>query len=720
MSAKSNQKLPPSDLDDYLRKTKIPSDNVIDLKKLLVEQETKAKERSMPKSAKIYKRLEKTWGKSPFSILEIKWRNILVFGLFCLIIILPFMAAMGFSRINTVKGQVLGASVTALEDLKSAGLAMTNFDIPSAKQGFIQAQNDFTAAETELKKINSLVLALVKLVPFKGQTLTSGQHLISAGKELAGIGQIISERVEPLADSALAVKEDEYVLPQFLFSLNESFDTIEKKIDNISRHLAKVKVESLPEQYRPEMEKIRQILPALADYFQYAKKLFGVTSSLLGQEKSREYMFIFQNNQEIRATGGFIGSVALVKVDRGKIKILEVPGKGSYEINEDSTLDIIPPKPLWLVNNKWQIQDANWFPDFPATAAKINWFYEAARGFKVDGIISFTPDIIVELLKITGPITLDKYQTVITSENFITETQEKVEKEYDKEVNRPKALIGDLMPILITKIAQTKSGEFLDLLNVFQKGFTEKDILIYSADEGTESSLKDLGLAGEIKNAAKDFLMVVNTNVGGGKTDGVIDQEINHAVVVQSDGTIIDTVKIKRTHRGDPQDAYTKIKNIDYLRVYVPAGAELLEATGFSKIDTNLFILPDDKAAEDKDLLAYEKDPVINERSGTRITSEFGKTCFANWFNLEAGESREVTLKYKLPFKLTAEEEAYSLYLQKQAGAKESGIEAVFEIPADYQVRAKAPQGLAEENNLLKYQATLDKDREYGVILERK
>ncbi|MFH1366589.1 MAG: DUF4012 domain-containing protein [Patescibacteria group bacterium] len=705
------------DQEEYLKKTRVPRDNVLDLKHLFAPEE-EVKRTSLRGKFN----LSKFWPKLPAAKkiklggLVIGWKNVIVFGVVCLVLILPFLCAQGYQGINNLKGRVLGVSVSALDNLKSAGLALSNFDMATAADRFNQAENDFNAAQKELSQINDVIFALIKIIPFKGETVTSGQHLISAGKNIAEIGQLISEQLKPLTGE-LKLKEGELVVPKVLFSFRQSLEVVSDKMKAVKNDLDKVKIESLPQEYQVQILKIREALPALDEYLEKSKSMFSVLTSLLGQNKTQEFIFIFQNNREIRPTGGFMGSLALVTAKNGEVKILEVPGRGPYEINDDLSADIIPPKPLWLVNNKWGIQDANWFPDFPATAQKINWFYELSRGFSVDGIVSLTPDIIIDLLRITGPITLDKYETVITADNFIEKTQLKVEVEYDKATNQPKAIIGDLIPLLLNKVLKTKPGDFLELAKVLQKAVSEKNLLIYAKDENLEKELIDLDLGGEIKTAPKDYLMVVNTNIGGGKTDGVIRQEILHEVSFYSDGEIVDTLTIKRTHQGDPNNSVTKIKNMDYLRVYVPAGAELLSASGFSEIDKNLLKYPDEKAVEDKDLMNIEKDPVIDERSNTRITSEFGKTCFANWLNVEVGESKEVVLKYKLPFKLE-EAGVYSLYLQKQPGVNDSSFTGTLTLPSDFSLIQGLPEGIIKDNEV-NYQTTINEDKVYGVELDK-
>ena len=711
------------DYQEFLSSAKIPQNNVIDLKKLLVEQEEEEKKSDKSFFNNFYNKLKPEKKRKKEKVKktnnwQISWKSIAVFSGICLFLLIPLTLMVSYQSVDNIKGRVMGVSVSALENLKSAGSAITLFEIDEAKKEFILAEEGFDKAQEELSSVNKILLFLLKLVPFKGSVISSGEHLIEAGKNISEIGRIISEKIEPISNQNLFDK-NELVISQIIFSLAGSVDDISEKIIDTKKHLEKVNVSSLPEEYREEVERVKAIMPDLENYITYLKTIFEVSTELVGFNGEKEYIFIFQNNTEIRPTGGFIGSLALVKAENGQIKIIEVPSRGSYEINDDFLEEIIPPRPLWLINNNWQIQDANWFPDFPASAQKINWFYERARGYQVDGIISFTPDIITDLLEVTGPIPMDKYELTLTSDNFVRETQKQVELEYDEAVNRPKQIISDLMPILISKVMQLKPENFSKLIEVLSNSVKEKDILIYVEDENLESKVKQLNWAGEIKQAERDYLMLVNTNIGGGKTDQVIDQELSVQTKIHDDGSVINTIKLLRTHQGDSDDIFTKIKNINYLRFYVPEGSELIEASGFDEIDKNLLIYPSAEAKDDEFLLSVEKDPIIHERSNTRITTEFGKTVFGNWQGLEVGESKEVIIKYKLPFKIFEEKDLYTLYLQKQPGSKNYEVKTELTVSSNFEI-IDTSTNEEVSNNYIKHADILTWDKAYGVILKKK
>ncbi|KKW33413.1 MAG: hypothetical protein UY76_C0003G0018 [Candidatus Uhrbacteria bacterium GW2011_GWA2_52_8d] len=281
---------------------------------------------------------------------------------------------------------------------------------------------------------------------------------------------------------------------------------------------------------------------------------------------------------------------------------------------------------------------------------------------------------------------MEDYDLTINEENFIFEAQKIVEYEYDKQTNSPKAFIGDLAPKLVERAIEKTSEDFLATLDLLNAGLSTKDLQLYLSEETLQREIIDRGWGGELKWTDGDYLMVVDTNLGGGKTDGVIEQDVDVQVDISEDGTITNTLTISRTHYGIQGLLFTGVNNVDYLRVYVPKGSTLLSATGFSIPDRSLFEIPDEDWEIDDDLAYGLLTSSIDPVSGTVISEEHGKAVFGNWVQTKPGTTSTITFRYALPFKLETPQdgrgmmaslrslvglpqtETYSLTVQKQPG----------------------------------------------------
>jgi len=411
--------------------------------------------------------------------------------------------------------------------------------------------------------------------------------------------------------------------------------------------LGEINLSVFPSEYRDKLILVKDSLsksePILSEVYDLSEKLMV----FLGQKTDKRYLFVFQNNSELRASGGFIGSYALVDFSNGEIKNIEVPGGGSYDTEAGLKEFIIAPEPLHLVNPLWHFWDANWWPDFKKTALKLMWFYEKSGGPSVDGVISLTPTVVEDLLGVIGPIDMtEKYGLIIDKDNFWKETQSLAEQKPDK-TKKPKKIIGDLMNKIFEELPQRINKEnIFDVTKTLLKTLNEKQILFYFEDDELENKVREYSWSGEIENTISDYLMVVNTNIAGGKSDKVIKQKINHNVEITADGEIYDTVVVEREHTGVKGDLFTGVRNNSWMRFYVPLGSELIKARGFWPIDEGLFSKPEDGWKVDPDLLA-EREAYIDTDSWTKVYEESGKTVFANWSWVNPGEKVVVSIKYK-------------------------------------------------------------------------
>ena len=196
------------------------------------------------------------------------------------------------------------------------------------------------------------------------------------------------------------------------------------------------------------------------------------------------------------------------------------------------------------------------------------------------------------------------------------------------------------------------------MIKVFEKNLNEKHILFYFTNGELQEKVEEYGWDGKIKQSFKDYLAVINTNIAGGKSDKRIRETISHRAEVMEDGSIINTVIIKREHTGVKNEPFSGVRNVNWMRVYVPLGSELIEASGFEQPDEIYFENPDSGWLKDPDLRREEEAVQIHAPSGTKIYEESWKTVFANWTMVDPGQTDVVYFKYKLPFKLEKKDDS--------------------------------------------------------------
>ena len=674
---------------------------------------------------------EKTWLKSPIFSWSFKNKPLVSFLIAGLLISLIIPVAAWVGQGLTIKEEVLSNSLSAYQNLLAAQESLRQTDWQTAEKSFSLAHLDFSQAHQEIKKLGQLTLGILEGLP--GTSLvSSGSHLVKVGENLAQAGQSLTSAINlfPLNDlfslinlpsssqnNTLASKEKDNFLTDLVALAQANFSQALEGIRLANQELSQVEVEALPTDIQSGLVSLKEKLPLVEEMVSQALNYSDSFLKILGHDNPRQYLLIFQNNSEMRATGGFIGTYGLLTLDKGEIRELFIDGI----FNADGQLQekIIPPRPIQKISTAWSTHDANWFADFPTSAQKITWFYEKTGGPTVDGVISVTPTVIERLLELTGPISMPEYEILLTAENFVELIQYKVEVDYDKELNRPKKILADFTPKFISALNQLSSDKRKEALEIIFDCLSQKHILIYFDDESLQELAIDEGWAGPILSTDKDYLSVVSSNINGYKTDRVTEESISHQAEIKEDGSVIGTLTIVRQHQGGRfQYEWWNRVNANYLRVYLPKGTQLISAEGQN---LEIYQPPIDyqKSGFKPDPLvsSIENKMVIDKKTGTRIFQESNKTVFANWLYVSPGETVTLTYQYQLPFKidLTKPTDSYSLLVQKQAGSLGSQFSHQLKFPAKWQVTWQHPNEGKLEAGSWQLETDLILDRFLGV-----
>ncbi|TSC83967.1 MAG: Uncharacterized protein G01um101413_770 [Parcubacteria group bacterium Gr01-1014_13] len=572
------------------------------------------------------------------------------------LLFVPSRARTYYFDLKSTANKISDNSTAGFSALQDSTSALMSGNLEGAQESLTGALQNFDKAVKVLNSEHQILQKIVSVVPIMNGEMQSRQRLITAGQEISlGNTYLLKGLSEIRAVSSTITKNLALLGEHLRFSLPHYQTAL---ID-----LNKVDSDVLPFEYQNTFKEFRILFNAYVGDLEKIAKLNSAVQEIFGGQGLRRYLLVFQNPDELRATGGFMGSFALLDIKDGDIVKIDIPAGGTYDLQGQLSQYVAPPTPLLLSNKRWEFQDANWFPDFPASAKKILWFYRHGRNMTADGVISINATVLNRLLSIVGPVVEENHNVVIDKETALTTIQHIVEYGPEKKENKPKQILSDLAPIFISNFKKMKAEAVLPMLANLQEALQEKEIQSYFTDTETENTIKEFGWSGEIlkTNPDQDYLFVVNTNIQGQKSDARIKQTISHQAIVQPDGTILDSVVISREHTGQAEEKLYGQTNIDYLRIYVPAGSELVRASGFIWPDEQIFRAPESWYEKDATLSDLEKEISIDSKSGTRITSEFGKTAFANWLITEPGQTNQIQFIYKLPFKAWEQPEDRSL-----------------------------------------------------------
>ena len=653
------------------------------------------------------------------------------FALLALLVALIVPAMGKVSIALDLKDSLLATGATALGNIQLAKQSLSDIDFSSAQLDFDAAYQNFVSASDKVQSLGTITLGILEAVPGVSGTVNSGKALLELGERLTTIGRLMSESAQMFAENSPLEQAQTRQSHGFTATIRTFQDNLALVRDELAaaRSLyAQIDPTMLPSSTREQFAQLGDVLPALTQTADEAGYYLTFARYFLGETASKKYLLVFQNNSEIRATGGFIGTYGILDLDRGIVKNLLVDGV--YNIDGQLAVDVKPPRPLQKITAGWSFHDSNWFFDFPSSAREMMWFYEktGATSGTVDGVIAITPALTESLLAITGPIPLPQYDVTLNADNFIDLTQQEVEQNYDKGLNRPKQILTDLTTELMTRMKSFTPDEWRAVFDALVRSLQEKQILVYLSDPGLQSFILRQGWGGGVLKADRDYLAVVNSNINGYKTDRVVEQSIQHNAVIDADGQVTVTLTIHRDHNGgdSPYPWYNKV-NADYMRVYVPLGSRLIDARGHtiesyqprkeyaSGYQAGPF-------ADDPLVSSIESNQIVDPFTGTDIFEEAGKTVFGNWVYVSPGKEVTVVYTYVLPFRVNPDRGSrnYSLLVQKQPGARSGAFRGVIEYPVALNSAYVYPETLqsqsdSSDSNALVYNDELNRDLLYGT-----
>lgn len=591
-----------------------------------------------------------------------------VFGL----IIVPFLIIGVLIFTHADKGRdALNAAVREVNGL-NIDAAIVQADI---------AADEFAAAQQELGK-----LVLFRYIPYLDDRLDAADRLLATGsvtigalKDLLGVvrdvvkvigeGQNISATLDGSIPSAALLFQD--LTPaqkrDLLASLSRNAPAIRSalgKIDTAQSSLQELGKSEAMAPFQNILAPLQSKLLKLRDGLSAILPVSEALPSILGFPDGKNYLIFLQNDTELRPTGGFLGVYALAKVKDADlvsltsddIYVLDAP----FETRGDR-----PPAPAPITKyiglKQWYLRDANWSPDFPTSAATMVKFFneEAAvarpeQNVPIDGIIAFSTKPASDLLRITGPITVDGIK--FDADNLVDELEFQVEVAFAQQgIDRGdrKDIVGKLMQEIVERLKGMSVANLIRVAGVVQDNLAEGHILLSMQDASLQRAILEHNWGGKMLPVNGDYLSIIDANLAALKTDPVMRRNITYTIAPEGEGYV---AKAAITYQNTGKFDWKTTRYRTYTRVYVPAGSVLIGSSG----------------AMENDKL---KDP--KRRPGTvDVLTELGRTAFGAFISIEPGEKKTLEFTYKLPPAVASAIKAgrYSLDVEKQLGTLGHGL----------------------------------------------
>ncbi|MBD3250829.1 MAG: DUF4012 domain-containing protein [Candidatus Pacebacteria bacterium] len=530
---------------------------------------------------------------------------------------------------------------------------------------------------TSLNWTNQLVEKVASWPVLERVDLTTSQHLalLEAGEKLQ--------------------KRDQLTAEIYLFLWGESNQDLEKVITKLTRVDQELYQELSVIQ--PQLEKVAETeyelnleVDGLLDWLKSQRKrlaksqqLNPLLPNLLALDGPRTYALVLQDSLELRSTGGFVQTVALVTLNQGVIvdyqvfSVSQLDQKLSGQIEAPSEIKTL------LGEDQLLLRDANWSPDFPAAAKKIAWFIRETTNQQVDGVIALNYQIVKQFLGQFGPIQFKERGGEITNKNL----EERLVYYAGEEVDQPgsQQFQTELLRELIGLSSTLNPEQAKEFSQLVYRSLEEKQILVSFERDSEKNAVAGVGWAGQLvspdcpsqfmqEGCLVEPLYQVDSNVGMNKVGHLVSRQIDHQIEVSQE---------RISHR----------RTI----VYQNSSHSQVWPLGIYKNYLRLYLHPQVKLNSIK----INGQPINQDLLVNYV--DLGRKVYGFLVEVPPQDSKKVELDYQLNTPLQ-NEFAYLFFEQKQPGLREHNADYLINYSSTLVPKLVVPKALVEDQQIQFYQ----------------
>jgi hypothetical protein len=573
-------------------------------------------------------------------------------------------------------------------------------------------------------------MALAKVLPGIGGIVDQSDHLVAAAEYSA---EAAGGTIE-LFDSALSgpdgiIAEDSgpsggQIRLHRVEEMTTTVEGVYGALQHAKNELESIDLAELPRRIRNPVVSGIKDADETQSVLDDAQRGLALLPAILGADGPRTYIVGMLNNAELRGSGGSLLQYALLEIDQGEMR-LDGP-QTVYEIDRGRMqLDIPLPEDAWYVRgipDARRFGNANWSPDWPLSAQlTIDYAREREPDLEVDGFIAMTPSVLQNLVQSTGPFRT-KWDIRITRDNAVSFLLHDAYGQFPKPSVRRTAL-KQVVKGFFDRLLRPKNP--VRLVQGLSRGLADKDVQIWMAAEEEQRFIKHMNWDGAIKKATnKDYLNVVQQNVGGNKLDYFAEQKTGMDVAFDGADAIASTT-VEILNGVVPPQATWAMGNSGPLHrpminVYAPGDAVLESASvspetcpecaGFPVGNKKTGKLPSPGLRR---LDSPEPARWIGGLPAEHI--ELGKKVWSATLQIPPLQSAGFELRYRNPNVVRTKDgrSVYRLVLQHQPKVRPDEVRLQITLPdGATDIRANA---FKREGNVLVWERRLNRDIELEV-----
>ena len=314
----------------------------------------------------------------------------------------------------------------------------------------------------------------------------------------------------------------------------------------------------LPANFLLSLKKLnRQIKIIPQDYLSILEEL------LTGEEN---FIILLQNSDELRASGGFMGSYARVEIVDGVVKNFYIQDIYEADGQFAGRVEAPPGVREYLSGEQgMRLPDANWEADFPQAAKQILVYFALGKEKQIDHVVAINATFFNQVLQNLGQIYVPDYQVNIDFNNFSAVARADRQEFFPGSKQKTNFLTAAFTQIKI-RLSQLTFREKVNLFKVVKVNLAAKNILFYSSQENLQNIFLKNNWAGALNIDRDWYLYLLESNVGVNKANAQVSREVK---------INLDEEQIEITWHNQNSDQ----EYINYQRVILPTTVKVTKIT---------------------------------------------------------------------------------------------------------------------------------------------
>ncbi|MEK7629675.1 MAG: DUF4012 domain-containing protein [Patescibacteria group bacterium] len=379
----------------------------------------------------------------------------------------------------------------------------------------------------------------------------------------------------------------------------------------------------------------------------------------------KNYLIVVLNQDRSWPGGGEPKNYVVVHTSKEGVETV-VSGKFS-ELDAAFNLKVVPPDPIKMASTSWLPSQSFWFMDFKESAKTIVNFFENTTNKKIDGVMAVSENFLKDL-SFKESLTLD---TSSTSWFYSF---------YDSFSRKP-------------------AGRWVSLSNILSEGLNSHAVQLYFKDLNLENFVEGSGWSTKTSEASgKDLLGVSWASIKG---EALNLELAEYRTQIFQDGSVM--VKLNLMMRQNIGD-----ESLNYLKIYLPKGFQLLKAEGFSaKEKIPEFNYSANGFSSDKRI----KESADSKFSDIDLFEEGDDSVIGGWVKLKRNERNTISLEYISGTKISRSDGSgsYGLKIIRPSQKENTPFRYVVTPQEGVKITSLAPNGFVTEN-MGEYQGNISQD----------